>query len=165
MCLSLSAEVATWRANGTHSSERGCYRMTTSLTYIISFHVSAHCSCRRIRFRVCGTPAVPGRRVSSSTVLFHIIPFHSERYTSLEMESCRAWSARGVDRFERRRGRLFVTLPITYVHTHVLHLCNLYCHCLSQPLPSLSCSVHISHSITCFPAPSPTSPPDSHMLS
>jgi hypothetical protein len=119
MCLSLSAEVATRRANGAHSSERGCYRMTTSLTYIISFHVSAHCSCRRIRFRVCGTPAVPGRRVSFSTVLFHIIPFHSKRYTSLEMESCRAWSARGVDRFERRRGRLFVTLPITYIHTYI----------------------------------------------
>jgi hypothetical protein len=121
----LSAEVATWRANGAHSSERGCYRMTTSLTYIISFRVSVHCSCRRIRFRVCGTPAVPGRRVSSSTVLFHIIPFHSKRYaiapryTSLEMESCRAWSARGVDRFERRRGRLFVTLPITYIHTYI----------------------------------------------
>jgi hypothetical protein len=37
---------------------------------------------------------------------------------------------------------------------HVLHLRDLYCHCLSQPLPSLSFSVHISHSITRFPAPS-----------
>jgi hypothetical protein len=40
---------------------------------------------------------------------------------------------------------------------HVLHLCNLYCHCLSKPLPSLSFSVHISHSITRFPDPSLTS--------
>jgi hypothetical protein len=47
---------------------------------------------------------------------------------------------------------------------HVPHLCNLYCHCLSQPLPS-SFSVHISHSITRFPAPSLTPPPDSHMFS
>jgi hypothetical protein len=31
---------------------------------------------------------------------------------------------------------------------HFLHVCNLYCHCLPQPLPSLSFSVHISHSIT-----------------
>jgi hypothetical protein len=48
---------------------------------------------------------------------------------------------------------------------HVLHLCNLYCHCPSQPLPFLLFSVHISHSITRFPAPSPTSPTDSHKLS
>jgi hypothetical protein len=40
---------------------------------------------------------------------------------------------------------------------HVLHLYNLDCHCLSEPLPS-SFSVHISHSITCFPAPCFTSP-------
>jgi hypothetical protein len=44
----------------------------------------------------------------------------SKRYTSVEMESCRAWSARGVDRFERRRSRLFVTVPITYIHTWLL---------------------------------------------
>jgi hypothetical protein len=42
---------------------------------------------------------------------------------------------------------------------HVLHLRNLYCHCLSQPLPSLSFSVHISNSITRFPAPSLNLPP------
>jgi hypothetical protein len=41
----------------------------------------------------------------------------------------------------------------------VLHLCNLYCHCPSQPLSSLSFSLHISHSITRVPAPSPTSTP------
>jgi hypothetical protein len=46
---------------------------------------------------------------------------------------------------------------------HVLHLCNLYCHCLSQPLPSLSFSVHVAHSITRIPAPSLTAPPDSHI--
>jgi hypothetical protein len=50
----------------------------------------------------------------------------------------------------------------SYMSGHVLHLCNLYC--LSQPLPSLSC-LCTSHSITRFPAPSPTSPPDSHLLS
>jgi hypothetical protein len=37
-----------------------------------------------------------GRRVSSFTGLFHIVPFHSKRYTSVEMESCRA--------IERARG-------------------------------------------------------------
>jgi hypothetical protein len=85
--------------------------------YIISFHVLAHCCCRRIRCCVCGMPAVPGRPVSSSTVLFHIIPFRSEKYTSLKMESCRAWSARGVGRSERRRTRLSVITDHTYIHT------------------------------------------------
>jgi hypothetical protein len=33
---------------------------------------------------------------------------------------------------------------------HVLHLCNLHCDCLSQPFPSLSYSVHISHFISAF---------------
>jgi hypothetical protein len=47
---------------------------------------------------------------------------------------------------------------------HVVHLWNLYCHCLSQPFPSWSFPVHTSHSITRFPAPSLTSHPDSHML-
>jgi hypothetical protein len=52
---------------------------------------------------------------------------------------------------------LGATVPVR--SCHVPHLCNLYCYCLSQPLPSLSFSVHISHSITRFPVPSPTSPP------
>jgi hypothetical protein len=48
---------------------------------------------------------------------------------------------------------------------HVLHLCNLDCHCLFQPLPSLSFSVQNSHSITRLPAPSPMSPRSAQMLS
>jgi hypothetical protein len=75
--------------------------------------------------------------------------------TSSPRTTCAADSSAALRATAQVRSKLFRP---KCVPGHVLHLCDLYCDCLSQPLSSLSFSVHISHFITCFPAPSPTSP-------